>query len=181
MATYKARGVSHSIIYWYRTPDNRRKQHWETYTSELEATQRKAYIDYLEKNRQHEELYKAAMEYKAKRAAEKAAFTAASGNQEVPAPSSSGEDNSAKTYRDFAEKWLPFHARKNRFSPNTYDSYIGNLNNHIIPYFGDRVMSTITAEDIDEFVDYLSKKPCNGSKRATARALRTSPRSRPPR
>ena len=32
-----------------------------------------------------------------------------------------------KTYREFAEKWLPFHARKKRFSPNSFDSYRSNL------------------------------------------------------
>jgi hypothetical protein len=75
-----------------------------------------------------------------------------------------GEDNTYKTYREFSEKWLPFIARKKRFSPNTYDSYISNLNNHILPYFGDRVLSTITAEDVDNFIDFLSRKPCKGHK-----------------
>lgn len=69
-----------------------------------------------------------------------------------------------KTFREFAEKWLPFHARKERFSPNSYDSYRSNLENHIYPFFGDRVMSSITAEDIDNFIDHLSMKPCRGPK-----------------
>ena len=59
-------------------------------------------------------------------------------------------------YREFAEKWLPIHARKERFSPNSYDSYRSNLERHILPYFGDRVMNSITAEDIDDFLDALS-------------------------
>lgn len=64
-----------------------------------------------------------------------------------------------KTYCDFVEKWLPFHARKNRFSPNSFDSYRQNLDNHILPYFGSCVMSKIRSEDIDGFLDQLSKKP----------------------
>ena len=64
----------------------------------------------------------------------------------------------------FVEKWLPIHARKERFSPNSYDSYRSNLDRHILPYFGDRVMSSITAEDIDDFLDALSRKPCRGPK-----------------
>lgn len=164
MATYKARGISHSIIYWYKAPDGENKQHWETYTTELEAIQRKAYIDYLQKNKLHDELVKAAMDYKEKRAAEKAVQEAAYKNPDIPDLAPANEDNTNKTYREFSEKWLPFHARKKRFSPNTYDSYIGNLNNHILPYFGDRIMSTITSEDIDNFLDHLSKKPCKGSK-----------------
>ena len=164
MATYTARGSSHSIIYWIEGPEGR-KQHWETYTLELEAMQRKAYIDYLQKTSQTEELFTAAMDYKQKRAAEKAA----SSTSTLPATSMlpkqpADEDNTQKTYREFVDKWLPAHARKRRFSPTTYDGYTSNLKNHILPYFGDRVMSTIKAEDIDDFLDHLSQQPCRGSK-----------------
>ena len=48
MATYTIRGTSHNIIYTYKTIDGKRKQQWESYSSELEAIQRKAYIDYLQ-------------------------------------------------------------------------------------------------------------------------------------
>jgi len=162
MATYKARGNAHNVIYPYKTEAGEYKQQWETYTTELEAMQRKAYIDYLKKNKLHDEILKAVMDYKRKRAIEKSAQEADKeiGIPEVASPA--GEDNTHKTYREFSEKWLPFHARKKRFSPNTYDNYVGNLNNHILPYLGDRVMSTITSEDIDNFVDYLSRKPCKG-------------------
>lgn len=166
MATYKARGVSsHSIVYWYETPDGEKKQHWETYQTELEAIQRKAQIDYLQKKKLRDELYKAAMEYKSKREQIRETIEASNPKTDIPIiPIPADEDNTNKTYGEFVEKWLPFHARKNRFSPNSYDSYLGNLNNHILPCFGKRIMSTITAEDIDNFMDYLSKKPCKGSK-----------------
>lgn len=165
MATYKARGNAHNVIYPYKTEVGKHKQQWETYTTELEAVQRKAYIDYLQKNRQHDELLKAVMDYKKKRAAEKTAQEQTLNGIDAPKIlTPSGEDNTHKTYREFVIKWLPFHARKNRFSPNSYDSYSGNLKNHILPVFGDRIMSMITSEDIDNFVDYLSKTPCKGSK-----------------
>ena len=48
MATYKVRGIAHNIIYPYRTEDGKVKHQWETYSTELEAMHRKAYIDYLE-------------------------------------------------------------------------------------------------------------------------------------
>ncbi len=165
MATHKVRGTSHNIVFPYRTETGEVKQQWETYTTELEAVQRKAYIDYLQKNKLYNELLKAVFEYKRVRALEKAV----SEQFRVPAPvveapAGSTDDNMSKTYREFAEKWLPFHARKERFSPNSYDSYRSNLDNHILPYFGDRVMSTITVEDIDEFIDFMSRKPCKGSK-----------------
>ena len=49
MATYKVRGIAHNIIYPYRTEDGKVKHQWETYSTELEAMHRKAYIDYLQK------------------------------------------------------------------------------------------------------------------------------------
>ena len=165
MATYKVRGNAHNVIYPYKTPDGAKKQQWETCETELEAVQRKAYIDYLQKSRNANEIYRVAMEYKAKRAAEQAAIEAAKAPLDIPEPVIlSGEDNTDKTYGEFVEKWLPIHARKKRFSPESYDSYRSNLDNHILPYFGKRVMSTITSEDIDNFLDYLSQKPCKGTK-----------------
>lgn len=165
MATYKVRGNSHNIIYSYRTAEGESKQQWETYATELEALQRKTYIDYLQKNKLFFEVMKAALDYRRQKAVERAVsdqFKASMSQCEAGKPE--GEDNTHKTYREFVEKWLPFHARKNRFSPNSYDSYRHNLDLHILPYFGDQVMSTITAEDIDNFLDYLSKKPCKGPK-----------------
>ena len=47
MATYKVRGTAHNVIYPYRAEDGKVKQQWETYSTELEAMQRKTYIDYL--------------------------------------------------------------------------------------------------------------------------------------
>lgn len=165
MATYKVRGTAHNIIYPYRDEHGKKKQQWETYTTELEAMQRKALIDYLQNNRLYGDLLKAVLEYKRKKALERAV----SEQFQMPAPdvtppSDAKDDNMGKTYREFADKWLPFHARKKRFSPNSFDSYRCNLDNHILPYFGERVMSTITSEDIDDFLDYLSQKPCKGAK-----------------
>ena len=161
MATYKIRGSSHNVIYTYRTTDGQCKQHWESYDTELEAIQRKAYIDFLQKNKRHDDIRLAAAEYKEMRSPAKATSgTVLTDGQITPAQ----EDNMTRTYGEFIDRFLPFYARKQRFSPNTYDSYAGNLRNHILPYFGDCIMSRITAEDIDNFIDYLSKKPCKGSK-----------------
>jgi integrase len=130
--------------------------------------QRKVYIDYLQKNKLQDELSRAAAEYRDGRAEERALMEPLLYEEPVVSDTSvatpASEDNTNKTYRDFAEKWLPFHARKKIISPNTYDSYVGNLNNHVLPYFGERIMSTITVEDIDNFIDCLSQKSCKGSK-----------------
>ena len=170
MATYKMRGDSHSVVYRYIDENGKKIQHWETYQTELEALQRKVYIDCLQKENKNDEMRAAARDYKARRAAVKEAIQRARGAfrpvepKEPPKPSPSGEDNSQKTFRDFMERFLPIHARKERFSPNSYDSYRTTLKTHIYPYFGDWVMSSIKAEDIDLFVDYLSGKRCSGSK-----------------
>ena len=72
MATYKVRGTAHNIIYPYRDEHGKKKQQWETYTTELEAMQRKALIDYLQNNRLYGDLLKAVLEYKRKKALERA-------------------------------------------------------------------------------------------------------------
>lgn len=166
MSTYKIRGTSHNVIYPYRLESGESKQQWEAYDTELEAIQRKAFIDFLQKGKRHDEIRKAAIEYKRKRAIEKSVQeTEQFGSQMAKqAISTAQEDNSHRTYREFIEKFLPFYSRKQRFSPNTYDSYMSILNNHILPYFGNWVMSSITSQAIDDYLDYLSKKPCHGSK-----------------
>lgn len=163
MATYKIRGSSHNVIYTYRTDDGKTKQQWESYDTELEAIQRKAYIDFLQKNKRHDDIRLAATTYREGRAV-KALAELTSSDTLSGTPNLSTEDNIHRTYSEFIDRFLPFYARKQRFSPNTYDSYAGNLKNHILPYFGDRIMSHITSEDIDTFLDHLSRKPCQGSK-----------------
>lgn len=165
MATYKVRGTAHNIIYPYRTETGKNKQQWETYATELEAIQRKAYIDYLQKAKLYQELLKAANEYRKQRAIERAVSEEFQRSLDSLEPvEARAEDNANKTYREFIEKWLPYHARKKKFSPDSYDSYRSNLNLHILPRFGNRIMSHITSEEIDDFLDALSRKPCKGAK-----------------
>lgn len=121
-------------------------------------------ISIICKNRLRHEIQKAAVEYQCKRSVEREVAERFRTKTPDEAPSHAAEDNTTRTYREFAEKWLPIHARKERFSPNSYDSYRSNLDRHILPYFGDQVMSNITAEDIDDFLDVLSRKPCRGPK-----------------
>ena len=166
MAIYTIRGTSHNVVYTYKAADGKRKQQWESYSSELEAIQRKAYIDYLQSQNRASDITHEASEYRRKKAVEKVAQKIAAENAvatpDTPSPES--EDNMSKTYREFMERFLPIHARKKNFSPKTYDSYRQNLETHIYPYFGDWVMSSITSSAIDGFIDHLFQKPCRGSK-----------------
>jgi len=161
MATYKIRGNSHCVLFPYKTESGETKKQWETYTTELEALTRQTYIGYLQKTRDVDGLQKAINEYRESRLLSKLEREATM-EASLEKPTHSTKKNLHRTYRDFALKWLPFQARKKRFSPKTYDSYLSNMENHIFPFLGDRVMSTITSSDIDNFVDYLSKKPCKG-------------------
>lgn len=166
MATYKVRGASHNVIYQYRTSSGQVKQQWESYESELEAVQRKAFIDYLQSKKQTEEIRKQAMEYKRSRAIEKATSKITHDDTDfVEATTAMNpEENMLRTYKEFIDKFLPAYARKKNFSPRTYGSYVSNLNTHILPYFGNWVMSSITAQAIDDFIDHLRKTPCRGFK-----------------
>ena len=162
MATYKVRGSSHNVIYPYRTGSGEIKQQWESYKTELEAITRHAFIGYLQKKNDNIGLQKAVNEYKQCRLLEKRKIDSSIDDKSLEEHKPISSDNLHRTYREFALKWLPFHARKKRFSPTTYDGYLSDLENHVLPYFGDMIMSRITASDIDGFLDYLSKKPCKG-------------------
>ena len=71
MATLKIRGESYSVIYLYTAADGQKKQQWGTYVTELEALQRKTYIEYLQKNKMKKELQLAAVSYRQQRVHEK--------------------------------------------------------------------------------------------------------------
>ena len=85
MATYTIRGTSHNIVYTYKTIDGKRKQQWESYSSELEAIQRKAYIDYLQAQNRASDITHEAAEYRRKKAIEKTAQKIAAENSLVTA------------------------------------------------------------------------------------------------
>ena len=129
MATYTIRGTSHNVVYTYKAADGKRKQQWESYSSELEAIQRKAYIDYLQAQNRTSDITHEASEYRRKKAIEKATQKiAAEKTATAPdTPSPESEDNMSKTYREFMERFLPIHARKKNFSPKTYDSWSSTL------------------------------------------------------
>ena len=65
-------------------------------------------------------LLKAANEYKEKKEAEKFSDAQADDVQGLVPKSN---NNFHKKYEEFAMKWLTFHARTKRLSPDTYDQY----------------------------------------------------------
>jgi integrase len=160
MATIKPRGNSFNVIYHYKGGDGKNVQQWEAYKTELEAIHRKAHVDYVQKTKDHDALRQLALEYKQARET----LTPKPSAQTAPAEQLKREDNEAKTLAEFAVKWLPIHAGKKQLSPYSFDGINNNLRAHILPYFGNRIMSSITAEDIDEFLEHLRQKKCQGAK-----------------
>lgn len=154
MAMLKTRGNSHNVIYTYKDEQGKIKQQWETYATETEAIQRKAFIEYLKKF-QPETLAEQAFQYRHRKDRQ---------TPSIPIPSEPHENNLHKTYGEFIRKWLPYRAIKKGWQPTTYDTAVGNFENHILPYFGDKIANTITSENIDDWLDWLFKKPCKGSK-----------------
>ena len=153
MASIVKRNSSYSVVYYYKVGDQRKTQ-WESYGSELEAMQRKAIIDYHQKNKDNEELLKLAIEYKQSK-------------EHLNSPNSTHLDfdtKDKKKYGEFFEKWIPLYARKNKLQPNSHKILIQNVNKHILPYWEGRVISETSSEQIDDFIDYLSQKKCEGSK-----------------
>jgi integrase len=61
-------------------------------------------------------------------------------------------------------RWLP--VQESRLRASTYDSYRRNIDLHVIPALGERLLDRLTAEDIDLFYAALLK---NGSKKRTGK------------
>lgn len=164
MASIKYRSNAVKVVYHYKDHNGESKQQWETYYTELEAKQRKVIIDDLQKKKDYEGLLSEVIAYKEKMNAlriEKGVKI----NTNVPdARMPKGKNNLDKTFQDFFYKWLPFYERNKSNSVKTYDNKVSALRTHILPYFGHRIMSTITAQEYDDFIDFLYQKPCGGSK-----------------
>lgn len=52
---------------------------------------------------------------------------------------------------------------KNNLKPSTYQSYSVNIDNHILPFFGERDTDTLEYRDIDLFVSKLNSKGLNNT------------------
>ena len=164
MASIKYKGNAVKVVYDYINRDGEKKQQWETYYTELEAKQRKVIIDDLQKKKDYTALLSEVIAYKEKMNALRVE-RGVKVNTNVPdTHKPKSKNNLDKTFRDFFYKWLPFYERNKGNSVKTYDSKLSALRTHILPYFGHRIMSTITAQEYDDFIDYLNQKPCGGSK-----------------
>lgn len=65
------------------------------------------------------------------------------------------------SFADFAEKWKA--SVKEELAYSTYENYLQQLNNSILPFFGNRKVGKIKAPLIEEFYRTLTEKYSNGS------------------
>src|SRR5439155_24278833 len=74
-------------------------------------------------------------------------------------------------FSDFANEWLRDYARGN-VRERTYETYEAALRNHLIPHFGDLLLTQITRKLIDAFVaDWLAGGPYYQERLRLAREL----------
>lgn len=70
----------------------------------------------------------------------------------------SGYSQESKRFADWAEFWLETW-KKGQVKDNTYyGTYCATVQNHLVPYFGDKLLSDISPSDIQEFFNLMSSK-----------------------
>ena len=164
MARYKKRGNSHCIIYTYKDENDNDATIWETYHTEVLATQRKATIDYYQKTKDSVKVREMALQYRATQQEKKSVLDekraiSAMLDEPMEFPSTGNV-----TWRDFLPVWLPAYIKLKNAKGTTYDSYNSNIHAHILPYFGDKAVRDTTPVGISAFIEHLKNKPCGGSK-----------------
>ena len=75
----------------------------------------------------------------------------------------------APTFGAIAEEWLHKYPALHAIRPGTLDSYRSFTTRHLIPYFGQRPITDITVNAIEDFIE--TKRAPGGSIRFTGKAL----------
>jgi len=72
------------------------------------------------------------------------------------------EEDDAKEFMGTMREWCMYYTEqliKTDIRPNTYAHYNSMVQQHILPYFGDRIITSITTNEIKEFIEFLKGKP----------------------
>ncbi len=75
----------------------------------------------------------------------------------------------APTFEAVAEEWLHKYPALHAIRPGTLDGYRSFTTRHLIPYFGQRPITEITVDSIEDFIE--AKRAPGGSIRFTGKAL----------
>lgn len=171
MASLVERTRSTCVKYYYQNEQGKASCQWESYSTKLEALQRKLVIDDLQEKDDHEGLRAEAQAYKQRRAEEK--FSAKQQDDEAMRDggiaADTPEDRSRMTIDAFFEYWLPKVTMTRTYTPATLSSYRLNWSKHGSPFFGSRMLCEADANLMADFVEYLRQKKCdpNGHRNVT--------------
>ena len=164
MARYTKRGNSHCIIYTYKDENDNTATSWESYQTEVLATQRKATIDYYQKTKDTVKIRELASQYKETAQIKKNLKEEKRAISTILGESMTMSSMSNISWRDYLNVWLPAYIKRKNAKGTTYDSYHSNIQRHILPYFGDKAVRDTTTISISAFIEHLKNKPCSGIK-----------------
>lgn len=172
MAVMRQRGKKYNVWFDYRDELGQVQRQFETYQDQEQAERRKRVIDEIQEGRagQHDlstdkKLQTQVALYKKYRNMDEILPTDAAmlGMTEKAFESKRKKTHYDGTFNEFIEDFLPTYA-KLHLQPASLEGWESALKNHILPFFGHRIMNNLDEEDIDEWMVYMGSKKVTGSK-----------------
>ncbi len=156
MASIKKRKSTFSVIYWYLDNAGERKQKWDTLETKKEAKQRKAFVEY----------YQEKYGYVIVPLEEQFARQIDESKKELD---STDEDI---TLRDFLKIFVNLYGTS-KWSPSTFSSKVGTIENYINPLIGDWKLNEITTKKLSAYYNDLLSVPevPRANRKATGRCV----------
>ena len=173
MAVMRQRGKKFNVWFDYRDETGSPQRQFETYPDQEQAERRKKVIDDIQAARSgkfdstaDDKLQFQVTVYKKYRSMDELSFqeTIMLGLGDVlELEANRKRTHYDGTFSEFIEVFLPTYARLH-LQPTSIEGWEGSLKNHILPFFGHRVMNNLDEQDIDEWLAYMSSKKVSGSK-----------------
>ena len=151
MASIKQRKSSFSVIYWYLDSAGERKQKWDTLETRKEAKQRKAFIEYYQ---------------------EKFGYVIVPLEEQFAHQIENSKKELDITLRDFLEIFVNLYGTS-KWSPSTFSSKVGSIENYINPIIGDWKLNEITTKSLSKYYNDLLSVPevPRANRKATGRCV----------
>ena len=173
MAVMRQRGKKFNVWFDYRDETGSAQRQFETYPDQEQAKRRKKVIDDIQAARSGQldstvdsKLQTQVSIYRKYRNLDDLTFqeTCMLGISDgLESESTRKRTHYDGIFSEFIEVFFPMYARLH-LQPSTIEGWEGSLKNHIIPFFGHRVMNNLDEQDIDEWLVYMSSKKVSGSK-----------------
>lgn len=173
MAVMRLRGKKYNVWFDYRNEAGEVQRQFETYRDSEQAERRKKVIDEIQadRNGKHDTTTDSKLENQARLYVKYRRLDELSNEETIMlgiAEALVPEEQRKRTHYDetfgqFIEAFLPTYARLN-LQPASLEAWEGSLKNHILPFFGNRIMNNLDEQDIDEWLAYMGSKKVSGSK-----------------